>query len=293
MLVSSMSITDAEGADVELIIESPCLRLIQQVSGLQGTAAPRGVARPKPNRHGEIIDTRYLGEQITTIEGQVVGDGPAEVWREFNLLQEAIWASIAEDQTLKWTQLGSDLELQSLVRLADGPFDAPLIADAYGNMVLPYQVSFRRGDPRSFTQQLNIAEGLPLSAAAGGLTFPLIFPFTFTGSGGGMATVNNTGVVPTPPVYKVHGACTNPEVLIVGNGKRIVLTGEIADGDFIELDVSNRTVRLNGITNRTSLLDFQRTDWSELETGSESIRLLASSFNVNARVDVFYRPAYT
>ena len=286
-MLDSLSLADAAAADITLLSAT---RRVQRVTGLQGMAQPREIVRPKPDRHGDIIDTKHLSGKTTTIEGQLTGANEAAVWTEFDTIQKTLFAAVDTDRTLKWRRATSGTLLQAQVRLA-GMFEGPLQSENGGN-VLPYQIQLRRSDPRAFTQTQTTATGAALSAAAGGLTIPFTFPFTFTPSGGGVASVNNTGTVPTPPIFRLYGACSSPQVLIVGTGKRIVLTGSVAAGDYLEVDVAERTVKLNGTTNRTNLLDFTATDWSELATGSDTVRLLAATFDANARVDVLYRMAY-
>lgn len=104
--------------------------------------------------------------------------------------------------------------------------------------------------------------------------------------------MTNQGRVETPPVLRIHGGCVNPQVLMTSTGERIVIAGEVQAGSYLELDVFQRTVKLDGETNRFNLLDSEQTTWFELPVGETTLRLLASSFDSAAHVEVLYRDAY-
>ena len=253
-MISAMTLRDSSATDIALHSGN---RLVRQVTGLTGAPGIRQVVRPRPNRHGAINDTSHMHERAIVVSGVLKGANEAGVWTEYDAVQSVMFDAVGTDRTLKWTRASSALALQATVRVHD-LFDGPL------------------------------------SGAAGGLVFSAAFPWRFTPSGAGAASVNNTGTIPTPPVFNVYGAVSSPQVLLVGSSpdERIVLTGSVSDGDYLEVDVFNRTIKLNGTTNRLNLLDFTGTTWFDLPVGSKTIRLLGATFNANARVDVLYRPAY-
>src|SRR5690606_15345811 len=98
---------------------------------------------------------------------------------------------------------------------------------------LVFQAQFYAEDPRAYSQTLTTEQGEELSAASGGLTIPVEFPFMFAQSGGGTVSVTNSGNRPTPPVFRVYGSCTRPQIVLLGADKRIALTAdaEIGAGD--------------------------------------------------------------
>jgi hypothetical protein len=288
-MISAMTLRDSSATDIALHSGN---RLVRQVTGLTGAPGIRQVVRPRPNRHGAINDTSHMHERAIVVSGVLKGANEAGVWTEYDAVQSVMFDAIGTDRTLKWTRASSALALQATVRVHD-LFDGPLSFEN-GLFHLPYQATFLAEDPREYLQTETTATGAALSGAAGGLVFSAAFPWRFTPSGAGAASVNNTGTIPTPPVFNVYGAVSSPQVLLVGSSpdERIVLTGSVSDGDYLEVDVFNRTIKLNGTTNRLNLLDFTGTTWFDLPVGSKTIRLLGATFNANARVDVLYRPAY-
>lgn len=177
---------------------------------------------------------------------------------------------------------------QRLVRLASD-VDPPL---EEGAAMLRYQAQFYAEDPRAYSQQLATSASTGLVDAAGGLIFKEPFPWVFNPSSGAEARVRNSGSRPTPPVLRIYGYCTAPTIRLLTTGEEIVLTGEIANGDYLEIDVANHTVKLNGATSRRNLLNAAATTWWEIPTGTHTVQLLASNFDATARVDVISRSAY-
>lgn len=287
-MLDALTIADAGGSDVSLMSAT---RLLKSISGLQGVATPREIVRDRPSQHGQIIETAYFGEKTVAIEGALVGVDEAAIWTEFDALNAALWDAIDTPRTLKWTRSAAGLQLQSAVQLA-GLYDAPIRADDAG-VILPYQVILRREDPRAYSQTQTTTTGAAITTAGGGLTFPAEFPWLFTPSGAGESSPNNGGNVPTPAIFRIYGYVTAPQIIDTGSTRKMTLSGEIGVGDYLEIDVRERTAKLNGLIDRENLVDFANTDWltGEFE-GAKTFRLIASTFDGSARLDVLHRNAY-
>jgi hypothetical protein len=153
-------------------------------------------------------------------------------------------------------------------------------------------LQLRQADPRAYSQTLATVVGDVLSVGGGGLLFPFLFPIMFSGSGGGVANVVNGGIAPTPPVIRVYGSVTAPEIVLLTTGERMVLTGEVPAGEYIELDHGARTVRIGGQTDRMSLLDDAASTFFDVPPGAHAIRMLAGNFDLTAHLEVDMRAAY-
>lgn len=292
-MLSALSIANAAGVDVPLLSAN---RRVRAAPGLAGLPAARASVRPRPDRHGAINETSYLGEDVIAIEMILRRASEAELWSEYDDLLEVLWEAIGNDRLLKWTREGSGLALQQTVRYHDA-FDAPLRVEDAG-VIMPVLVTFLAEDPRAYAQALTTATGAALSAAAGGLVFPAKFNgasaggWKFTPSGGGIASFDNTGKVPTPVLVRVFGQCSTPQILLVDTGERIAFTGSIPDGGHLDVDLADRSLLLNGTISRRNLLDSEATDWPEgAPKGVSTWRLLAATFGVSARIDVIGRAA--
>jgi hypothetical protein len=287
-LITALTLDDKTGAAVSLMTADEKV-LPTDLDGFFGIEAPRQVKRPRPTGHGAINDTRYGDGRLMALAFECLGTDYGDTMTQFRTVTAPMlqtWDYGAA--LLKWTEATSGLTLQRLVRLDS---DVTPHVDANSRMLL-FQAQFFAEDPRAYSQTLTTVTGATLSAASGGLTFAAPFNWKFTPSGGGTAACTNAGNRKTPPVIRIYGMAVNPQVLNVTTGDRISVTGTIAAGDYLELDVVNRTAKLNGTTLRNNLIDSASTTWWEMGSGTTNVRLLASTFDGTARADVLFRSAY-
>lgn len=287
-MFTSVTIQDANGLDVPLHDGN---RRLGECQGLHGLPAPRRIVRPRPGGDGEINETRHYGSRRPVWGGHLIGTNEAALWAEYDTILQALWGAVEEERLLKWTRHDGTM-LQSAVKLGEA-FDPVIRAEDAGK-ILAYQLVLDRQDPRNYGQTLQVVVGDPLSAAAGGITYPATYPWQYTPSGAGEVDVVNTGTIETPVLFRVYGYADTPQILNVATGKRIAFNGEVANGDYLEVDTFERSVRLNGTTDRTNLVDFTATDWRAGFADGDAtttFRLLAGNFDPTARVDALYRPA--
>lgn len=244
--------------------ETPGIFITPQVGGSLGTIRIDGVTIEKASSSPAYFD----------------GDTPG-----------AQWNGTAHASTSTFVFAPGE-KLQSEVRLA-GLFDAPLRSE-HGVKVLPCQVQLRREDPRAYSQTLITTTGEALSSVAGGMTFPATFPVRFTPSGSGQAVVTRTGNIESSAIFRVYGFASSAQILQGGTTRRIVLSGEVVAGDYLELDTFARTCKLNGTVDRENLIVFADTDWrtGEIPDSNTTFRLIAGTFDALARLDVLHRDAH-
>jgi hypothetical protein len=258
-----------------------------------GIAGLRDSKRVRPESHGAINETRFEDGRLINLEGEVWSTVSQEAaYAELRLITRPMIETLDHGPALmRWTEGASGLALQRLVKL-DGGVEPPLEEAA---AFLRYQAQFFAEDPRAYSQTLSTATGISLSTATGGLDFSEPFPWTFAPSGGGTAVVTNDGNRPTPPVFRIYGQIVNPQIILVGTDSRIVLTGTVPAGDFLEIGTSSagrRYVKLSGLTDRLNFYDAAASTWFDLPPGSSTIQLIGASFDTTARIDVLYRSAY-
>lgn len=286
-MLDNLTLDDSIGVAVSL--HETDNRAVVSVDGLGGLPSPRAAIRTLTTSHGAVDETRWLDSRVITVVGEVWGDTFEEMRAELGTIQRAMLQTLdVAPALLKWQWGGSGSSLQCYVKLAG--FQAPTLAE--GVKLAQYQATFVAADPRAYSQALTTATGAVLTTAGGGLDFPFSFPIEFTPSAGGSAAVINHGDIPSPPILRIYGECSSPQVRLVSTGETLYFSGSISDGDYLEIDCRQRTVKLNGTTSRLNLLDAASSTWFELPTGSDSVRLSSATFNSNARCDVLYRSAY-
>lgn len=261
-------------------------RILDNAQGLQGIAPIRSVKRVRPGGDGGINTSKWEDAATIVIGGQVAGDTHIEMFSEWDQVKAAMRRSKDDPVLLKWQRGDVGLELQREVKL-DGE-----VPDPVGDIgtILRYQAMFNSPDPLAYSQTLQVITGDPLTGGGGGLTFPMTFPFTFSGSSGGGATVTNGGTEPTPPIFRVHGFITAPQIVL--GTDRIVMTGEVQNGQYLEIDVQEETIKLGGTVDRASQLDEDASTFFRLPVGESIPRLVGGSFDGSAALEVRFRDAY-
>lgn len=288
-MISSITLSTAAGGTVTLHSTAPGAKTVAtRVEGFQGVAPVRSVVTDRAQADGAFVRSRYTTSRTLTVECEIVDSTVEAAMDVFDTIAGAIHNSVNNDRTLRWRRDTSGQQLEAAVRLADFQ---PVVFTG-GAPFVTFQASFIASDPRVYDQTLVTATGAALATAAGGKTYTYAYNRTYNPSSGGTVSYTNAGSVPTPPIIRVYGYCSSPQVVLSGD-TRLVFTGEVATGDYLEIDCAARTVRLNGTTSRLNLLDPVSSTFFELPVGSGTVQLLASNFNGNARADLLYRSAFT
>lgn len=268
-------------------------RIAHSAQGLEALAAPRQTIRNRPSAHGAIDTTRYSEGQTVVIDGECSGDTVEDAFTEWDRVKAALLATLPDGGTLKWRRGGTGQELQRTVKLAS--LTDPVV-DGVSTQLL-YQAQLHSPDPRAYSQTLQTVVGNPLTAGGAGLTFPLTFPFVFTESSGGEASVTNGGSRGTLPVIDLFGFATSPAVILVETGERVQLEGQISAGEFIRLDFATQQALLNGTVDRRNLLDNVASTFFEIPAAtaaqpSYTLRMTAQNVTAEAHLEASWRAAY-
>jgi hypothetical protein len=228
--------------------------------------------------------TKLRDDAQVVITGLVYGEDADRAWLEYDTITRALVGAVDTDRLLKWSA-GTARHLQMNVRLDES--QAPV---EVGPDMIAYQVILSGPDPNGYSQTLETVSAVPTGGTGGGMTMPVTFPFTFDPAAGGDVAIDNIGTAPTPPLILLSGYLRNPIVQL--GDRRLVFTGEIADGDVLHVNAADRTVLLNGEANRINLLNFEDTRWFELPVGESIVTLLAEEFSGAGGIEIQYRPAY-
>ncbi len=112
---------------------------------------------------------------------------------------------------------------------------------------------------------------------------------------GGALTISQAGNRPTPMTFKIHGPITNPSIVRTSDGSRIALAGEIASGNYIEINTAERMMKLNGLSSAFSLLNAKDTNWPAFEAPPNPKTVeyeLTGTTATAAYMEAIYRSAY-
>jgi hypothetical protein len=125
-----------------------------------------------------------------------------------------------------------------------------------------------------------------------GRTYTKAYPWSYvSGSGGINALVTSAGSVSTPPLIRIYGACTDPTIRNLTTEQELSLSGiTLLDGQYLEIDVKNRNVYLNGDPSLSyyNTLDFTTSSWWELQPGINAISASTTSQDASCELDLFW-----
>lgn len=142
--------------------------------------------------------------------------------------------------------------------------------------ITPIQFLLYAEDPRMYDNNLQSIV-IPFGGAATtGFSFDFEFDLGFGASIPPFGSfVNVGGNRPTPPIFTLDGPLVDPRIINDTDSKSLNFTITLGASDSLVVDPANRTVTLNGSTNRRNALTTL--DWFFLNPGETFIRFGGAS----------------
>ncbi|MFI8792570.1 phage distal tail protein [Streptomyces sp. NPDC055105] len=173
-------------------------------------------------------------------------------------------------------------------------FEPDLTQVIYG--YAPVDIEFQAQDHLYYADSPD-STSMPLgSLTAGGMTFPLQFPFTIAGDPSAIGRpgyLQVEGTAPTWPVIRVNGPCANPVITHVTTGRQLTVQTTLAAGEWAEIDTRpgwRSVLRENG--GGIPLAPTSRIDEFVLTPGLNEIRWHATDNTLTSTLAVTWWPAY-
>lgn len=231
--------------------------------------------------HGDF----FFGRRPMTMSARVLAVSAADRNDKINDALRA-FAALRDDLEIKWTPDGGQEQFIS-ARLQQ-----PMRVT--GNWIKEFQVGLVAADFRKYSTDLaSSTVAADATAGVGGFGFPLAFPINFgVANPTGQLLAENNGNVTTYPVFTITGPGSNPSIFNATTNQTISFAYTLAAGETLVVDTLNRTVMLNGTTNRYSALDFTTTSWFGLVPGVNDLRLIYPSYSTGAALQVQWRHAW-
>ena len=125
----------------------------------------------------------------------------------------------------------------------------------------------------------------------GGFSYPRTYNYTYGGAFSSGASITNVGNFPYEPILKIYGPCVDPDIQSDQNSERVKFSGlTIGSGDYVEIDIRNSTVLLNGVSSRYSKLDLAATKFIKIYPGTNNISWRPAS-GTGSYLEVIWRSA--
>lgn len=270
-----------------LLIGDGTIYDLVSIKGLNDLTGMRHTDQVLQQRQGGMAGTDWLGPATITLEIDVYGGSP-----------DALGPAL-QDFAAAFT-LGTDDPFL---------FDIPTVAGTGTRLLFTrcwertaaIDLSYLRGiskvfvqlqaaDPRIYSALVS-SDGVGLPTGGGGVTFPLTFPIVFGSPTGGELRVVNDGSFPVEPFLRITGPATNPRVGSLMTDRAMAFNLTLAPGEWLDIDVPNRSVLLNGTADRYSALT-RDSRWFELLSGPNDLTFRADDYDAGARLSVTWRSAW-
>lgn len=252
----------------------------------------RDVEYPRADQDGSDDETAYLGPRTVSVTLDVYHSAELAGWyldrlRSFCApnLRPALVSKIA----------GQD-ERTALLRTSQqsAPFGLPR------RSTIGVGAQWRCPDGVLYSTAAQLVLVNPAGTTEPGRSYDLTHDRVYPTAAVGGQIVTAGGTVNATPVIRIFGPCTNPRIENTTLGRKLEFTAagglSIAAGDYLELNVRNRTARLNGSAatgdNRYKYLDFAVSKWWTLAPGANVIRYYPVTSSAPSVAEIAWNDAW-
>lgn len=203
--------------------------------------------------------------------------------------RQAIGAGLTFVRSSALLQVDEEVPKQAQVQLAG----RASFKNSKINGALDFQIPLRAPDPRKYSQELHSLDTL-IGSATVGRTYPRVYPMTYgdASHSTGIVTANNAGTYETDATIRIYGPVVSPSIEHLEQGKRMTFATSVTQGSYLELQLLDRTVLLDGMSNRRSTVGVG-SKWFTLGPGRNSIRFTGTPVgDSEPRMTVEYRSAW-
>ena len=250
---------------------------LEQLVGWDG-APSTGDMQQRLYRHGAWSNRAYLAPRILQVQGHATGRQSA-LYRAADRLMASIplaepeLVTVAEGATQRI--VGARQHDDPLVELGPGWFR--------------FDIALQCPDPRRLSGN-EFAQTARLPSSVGGLTLPTTVPFPIAAVvTDNTVTIVNDGNIEAPARLRITGPVQAPRVRHAEQGRELLFGINLSAGQFLDVDLDEHTVLLNGTANRRGVVVGQ---WFTLPPGAQELAFDAAAFDAAATCVVTWRSAW-
>lgn len=275
--VGNLILTAREANGVEWIMD-----VFDGWGNTKGTLAPVQRARGD----GATGTASYLEMRTMTLSGWVTATNPADLTDALNRLSTAF----SLDST-KMTVTESGFR-----RWANVQRTGEIVTTFHGSIVAEWTVQVVALDPLKYGDAITASTALPSSS--GGLTYPIIYPITYTGvSNSGVIHIDNPGNMPAPVYLRIDGQIPAGgwSVNHLGQAKDLAFASSLmlGTGEFVTVDMQKREVLAQGQGQATRNGYVTSRGWFQLNPGPNDIAFSAVAYDPTALLTLTTYPAWS
>jgi hypothetical protein len=261
---------DAQGVDWSLV----------SLTGWAATA-PTLAFTQKPRQSGAWAGDSFSGPRTLALGGRIYAPSAQALRDAIDRLNAAVTLG---PSTLTVTEAGVTRSV--VVRQSD---------DVIVSWVMPtiaeWSIQVASADWRKFG--LSMTGNTLLPSTTGGLIVPLTVPFAINAvTTTGQVSLTNAGNTDGPVTLRIDGPCTGPVITHVNTGAQLAFSNSLTlgTGEYLLVDMENRTALANGQASRTSYITSR--GWSSFKPGANTWAFTATQFNAASKLTVTAVPAW-
>lgn len=256
----------------------------------RGYPAARDVVEDIPGSAGTLDFTSLASASSHTVDVKVFDVDGDTRHQAVNRLRAAVSPTRWPDRSwLRALFPGDNTWWRAYVR---GTVSSPITAGAGASEYLPVRLDLIAPDGvwLSDDQFYGQVRGGVLT---GGYSYPVTYPLSL---GGGVAgyvlVVENTGLEPAPPVYRIRGYAKNPDIRSGDGSKRMLFNGlTVAAGHYVDVDTATRTALYDGDVDRPVSKYVRPVDgstWWDFGPGSNEVVFNADTLGDTSILEIYW-----
>ena len=239
-------------------------RVVGDIPGWDAAPAIRNGLTSKAQQDGVWDGTGFDDARVVTVPGFVQEATPQAAYAVLRALQ-ALRPQSVQELVVVNAAIGS---LSALTRVTVGV--KPVW---YGDCAFEYTLTVTAPDPLKYGPATYGTATLSASTPGAGRVWPRVWPTDWgipAGVTPGAVAVANAGSAAYWPRLRIDGPSLNPTVSMVETGAWVRYGGSLLAGQWLDLDMANRRVLLNG---QVSVRQFVTSsgDWLAVPPGGASI----------------------
>jgi hypothetical protein len=272
MAIPTLGVEEFQYEDTGILINGdvsiPFLDL-KKIDGLD-SADIRQTSKEREGTDGGYIDALYENMRTVTLEGTLYADT-----NDFESTVDDLKANFAPAAFTRPLYFGTDAGLRAVWGKSLGfKYDKD---EMRRRGSAAFQVQIVCEDPRIYTPNPVDAEVVLGSTALTGRGYNKSYDYGYgPASTIEKAILNLEGNRPQPGKIRIYGPINNPVVLHEEYAVTMTIALNIDNGDYVEIDLSNRTVRSSGGSNIRGKLSLSG-NWYLLQPGTNTFSFSGSS----------------
>lgn len=219
----------------------------------------------KPGEHGAIVPNQLYGGRSINLTGEIVGPSISTYYTNRRALQAAV--RIVKNNFISLPLLCT-FQTDDGLNLQTNTFASKMQMDEMYIQHGSFLVTLFAPDPNLYSQTLQ-TDTLPI----------------------GSHTSINGGDANTYPVITFVGSLTSPIITNAATGETFKLDVTITGGHSVVVDMLNKTIVLDGVTNYNLYFDSSNT-WLSFVPGNNALSLATSSGGDTGHCSVSFRNSF-